>query len=63
MRCAKPTHIEKESSKVMLGNVEAQICGVCCQEEDRYNAGVDYMKWLECGTYVWNLDKQQMCPL
>ena len=48
-RCAKPTLIEKESSKVVLGNVEAWICGVCCQEKDGINAGVDYVEWLECG--------------
>ena len=48
-RCAKPTLVEKESSKVILNNVETQVCGVCCREEDTFNAGVDYVDWLQCG--------------
>ena len=48
-RCAKPTLVEKESSKVILNNVEAQVCGVCCREDDTLNAGVDYVDWLQCG--------------
>ena len=48
--------IEKESSKLMLSTVEAQVCGVCCTEEDRFSASADYMEWLQCGIRMCNLD-------
>ena len=55
-RCGKPTVIEKESSKLMLSSVEAQVCGVCCTEEDRFSASTNYVEWLQCGIPMCNLD-------
>ena len=40
----------------MLSSVEAQVCGVCCTEEDRFSASTDYMEWLQCGIPMCNLD-------